>query len=36
MACTILNEQGWDLELIEIALADFDKDEVRSAYNRAD
>ncbi len=31
MASTILNEHGWDPELIEVALAHFDKDEVRSA-----
>ncbi|WP_432707750.1 tyrosine-type recombinase/integrase [Pseudomonas fluorescens] len=36
MASTILNEQGWDPELIEVVLAHVDKDEVRSAYNRAD
>ena len=36
MASTILNEHGWDSELIEVALAHVDKDEVRSAYNRAD
>ncbi|RIA22262.1 integrase [Ectopseudomonas oleovorans] len=36
MASTTLNEQGWDPELIEVALAHVDKDEVRSAYNRAD
>jgi integrase len=36
MASTILNENRWDLELIEVALAHVDKDEVRSAYNRAD
>ena len=36
MASTILNEQGWDPELIEVELAHVDKDEVRSAYNRAD
>jgi integrase len=36
MARTILNEQGWEPELIEVALAHVDKDEVRSAYNRAD
>lgn len=35
MASTILNEHGWDAELIEVALAHVDKDEVRSAYNRA-
>lgn len=36
MASTILNEHGWDPELIEVALAHVDKDEVRSACNRAD
>lgn len=36
MASTILNEHGWDPELIEVALAHVDKDAVRSAYNRAD
>ena len=36
MASTILNEHGWDPELIEVALAHVDQDEVRSAYNRAD
>ncbi|WNF56501.1 integrase domain-containing protein [Pseudomonas sp. SG20052] len=36
MASTILNEHGWDPELIEVALAHVDKNEVRSAYNRAD
>lgn len=36
MASTILNEQGWDPELIEGALAHVDKDEVRSVYNRGD
>ncbi len=36
MASTILNEHGWDPELIEVSLAHVDKDEVRSAYNRAD
>ncbi|WP_371321538.1 tyrosine-type recombinase/integrase [Pseudomonas yamanorum] len=36
MARTILNEHGWDPELIEVALAHVDKDEVRSAYNRTD
>lgn len=36
MASTILNEQGWDPELIEVALAHVDKYEVRSACNRAD
>ncbi len=36
MASTILNEHVWDPEFIEVALAHVDKDEVRSAYNRAD
>ena len=36
MASTILNEHGWDPELVEVALAHVDKDEVRSAYNRAE
>lgn len=36
MASTILNESGWEPELIEVALAHVDKDEVRSAYNRAE
>ncbi len=36
MASNILNEHGLDTELIEVALAHVDKDEVRSAYNRAD
>ena len=36
MSSIILNEHGWDPELIEVALAHVDKDEVRSAYNRAD
>ncbi|EZQ15630.1 integrase [Halopseudomonas bauzanensis] len=36
LASTTLNEQGFDPELIEVALAHVDKDEVRSAYNRAD
>lgn len=36
IASTVLNEQGFDPELIEVALAHVDKNEVRSAYNRAD
>ena len=36
IASTIRNEHGWDSEQIEVALAYVDKDEVRSAYNRAD
>lgn len=35
IASRILNEHGWAPELIEVALAHVDKDEVRSAYNRA-
>lgn len=35
IASTVLNEEGWDRELIEVALAHVDRDEVRSAYNRA-
>lgn len=35
MASTILNEYGWYPELIEVALVHVDKNEVRSAYNRA-
>lgn len=35
VASTTLNEHGWDPELIEVALAHVDKDESRSAYNRA-
>lgn len=36
IASTTLNGQGFEPELIEVALAHVDKDEVRSAYNRAD
>lgn len=38
MTSTILNEHGWEREpeLIEVALAAVDKDEMRSTYNRAD
>lgn len=36
IASTTLNEHGFEPELIEVALAHADKDEVRSAYNRAD
>lgn len=36
MASTILNDHGGDPELIEVALAHVDADEVCSAYNRAD
>ncbi|HOY22921.1 MAG TPA: integrase domain-containing protein [Cellvibrio sp.] len=36
IASTILNEQGFDSEIIEAALAHADENQVRSAYNRAD
>jgi len=36
MASTILNGHGWDPEMIEVALAHVDEDEIRSAYHRAD
>lgn len=36
IASTTLNEQGFDAELIEAALAHTDENQVRSAYNRAD
>jgi integrase len=35
LASTTLNEQGFDADVIESALAHKDKDEVRAAYNRA-
>jgi integrase len=35
LASTILNEQGFDADLIEAALAHTGKNEVRNAYNRA-
>ena len=35
LASTILNEQGFDPDLIETALAHIEKNEVRRAYNRA-
>ncbi|NVJ62193.1 MAG: tyrosine-type recombinase/integrase [Gammaproteobacteria bacterium] len=35
LASTILNEEGFDPDLIESALAHVDKNEVRRAYNRA-
>jgi SOS response regulatory protein OraA/RecX len=34
-ASTILNERGYDNDVIETALAHQDEDEVRRAYNRA-
>lgn len=36
IASTTLNEQGFDREIIEAALAHADENQVRSAYNRAD
>ncbi len=35
MASTLLNEQGWHPDLIELQLAHAERDEVRAAYNRA-
>jgi integrase len=35
LASTTLNEQGFDRDVIEAALAHGDKDQVRAAYNRA-
>jgi len=35
MASTLLNEQGWHPDLIELQLAHKDKDETRRTYNRA-
>ena len=36
LASTTLNEQGFDSDIIEAALAHIDKNEVRRAYNRAE
>ncbi len=36
MACTILNEQGWDRDVIERQLAHAERDNVRAAYNYAE
>lgn len=36
IASTTLNEQGFDYDVIEAALAHIDKDEVRRSYNRTD
>ena len=36
LASTTLNEQGFDFDVIEAALAHTDKNDVRSAYNRAE
>lgn len=35
LASTALNEQGFNADLIEIALAHIDKNQIRAAYNRA-
>jgi hypothetical protein len=35
MASTLLNEQGWHPDLIELQLAHAERNEVRAAYNRA-
>jgi integrase len=35
LASTTLNEQGFDADVIEVALAHGDKDQIRAAYNRA-
>lgn len=35
MASTLLNEQGYDFDVIEIQLAHVSKDAVRATYNRA-
>lgn len=36
IASTVLNEHGWNPELIEVALAHVDNNGVRNAYNHAD
>ena len=36
LASTTLNEQGFDADIIESALAHSDKNEIRAAYNRAE
>ncbi|NWO06663.1 MAG: tyrosine-type recombinase/integrase [Alteromonadaceae bacterium] len=35
LASTTLNEQGFDKDVIEVALAHIDKDKIRAAYNRS-
>jgi hypothetical protein len=35
MASTLLNEQGWHPDLIELQLAQAERNKVRVAYNRA-
>lgn len=36
MASTLLNEQGWHPDLIELQLAHAERNKVRAAYNRAE
>lgn len=36
MACTILNEQGWNRDAIERQLAHMKRNHIRSAYNYAE
>jgi integrase len=36
MACTILNEQGWNKDAIERQLAHAERNNVRAAYNYAE
>ena len=35
MASTLLNEQGWHPDVIELQLAHAERNKVRAAYNRA-
>jgi integrase len=35
LASTLLNEQGWNPDLIELQLAHKERNKVRAAYNRA-
>jgi integrase len=35
VASTLLNEQGWSPDLIELQLAHKERNKVRAAYNRA-
>ena len=36
MASTLLNEQGWHHDLIELQLPHAERNKVRAAYNRAE
>ena len=36
MACTILNEQGWNRDAIERQLAHAERNNIRAAYNYAE